>query len=230
MSTSENQEARAGVISALNGKFENKVANKKDNVSGDFSSDTASYPTVRAMKAEDALKVNITDVKDNLISIDTDKPLSANQGKILDGKITQLAADTVSNLAIDVEQQVTPDAGFASTYVVKQGGVQVGPKINVLKDRMVRSVSVETVGATPNTLESANNLSTGDTYILMVVNTVDNDGATSLILPISNWVDLQTGDNTSIVVSNSGVISVKPGYVEGIINDYLDAIANGLSS
>ena len=27
MSTSENQEARAGVISALNGKFENKVAN-----------------------------------------------------------------------------------------------------------------------------------------------------------------------------------------------------------
>ena len=228
MTNTENEQAQAGLIAAMNGKFENKTANKKDDVSGDFSSDTASYPTVRAMKAEDALKVNITDVKDNLVSIDTDKPLSANQGKILDGKITQLAADIVSNLAIDVEQQVTPDAGFASTYVITQGGVQVGPKINVLKDRMVRSVSVETVGATPNTLESANNLSTGDTYILMVVNTIDNDGATSLILPISDWVDLQTGDNTSIVISNQGVISVKPGYVEGIINDYLTAITNML--
>ena len=226
MTNTENEQAQAGLIAAMNGKFENKIANKKDDVSGDFSSDTASYPTVRAMKAEDALKVNISDVKNNLTSTDVDKPLSANQGKILDEKITQLGTNSASDLAVTVEQQQTPETGFASTYVVKQGGVQVGSKINVLKDKMLRSVSVETVGATPNTLESANNLSTGDTYILMVVNTVDNDGATSLILPISDWVDLQTGDNTSIVVSNSGVISVKPGYVEGIINDYLTAMTN----
>lgn len=229
MSTSANQEARAGVISALNGKFENKVVNKKDNVSGDFSQDTTSYPTVRAMKAEDALKVNISDVKDNLTSTDTDKPLSANQGKILDGKITQLAVNSISDFAVTVEKQTLPDDGFAATYVVKQNGVQVGSKINVLKDKMLRSISVETVGATPNTLETANNLNTGDSYILMVVNTEDNAGATSLILPIDDVFDLQVGDNSSIVV-NSGVISVKPGYVEGIINDYLDAIANGLSS
>lgn len=229
MSNSENQEARAGVIAALNGKFENKVANKKDNVSGDFSSDTVSYPTVRAMKEEDALKVNISDVKDNLVSTDTDKPLSANQGKILDGKITQLATDSISDFAVTVEKQTEPDTGFASTYVVKQNGVQVGSKINILKDKMLKSISVETVGQTPNTLEAANNLATGDSYILMVVNTEDNSGATSLILPIDDVFDLQVGDNTSIVI-NSGVVSVKPGYVEGIINDYLDAIATGLSS
>ena len=37
-------------ITALANKFENKVANKKDNIDGDFSSDSVSYPTVKAVK------------------------------------------------------------------------------------------------------------------------------------------------------------------------------------
>lgn len=45
-----NHEKVAGAISALNNKFENKVANKKDNISGDFTEDGVSYPTVRGAK------------------------------------------------------------------------------------------------------------------------------------------------------------------------------------
>lgn len=37
-------------VNALLNKFENKVANKKDSISGDYSSDSASYPTVKAVK------------------------------------------------------------------------------------------------------------------------------------------------------------------------------------
>lgn len=222
------QEKVAGVISALNGKFENKVANKKDNVSGDFSTDLTSYPTVRAMKAEDALKVNISDVKNNLTSTDVDKPLSANQGKILKESIDTLNNDLTNDLAVTVEKQSTPETGFASTYVVKQGGVQIGAKINIMKDKMLRSASIVTVGATPTAEETQNNLSAGDSYILFVVNTNDNDDTTNLIIPINDIFDLQTGDNTTITINNNGVISVKTGYVESVINDYLDALIAGL--
>ena len=38
-------------VQALTDKFENKVANKKNDISGDFSSDTVSYPTVQAVKS-----------------------------------------------------------------------------------------------------------------------------------------------------------------------------------
>jgi len=40
----------AAVVAALNAVFENKEANKKNSLSGDYSSDTASYPTCQAVK------------------------------------------------------------------------------------------------------------------------------------------------------------------------------------
>lgn len=40
----------SNLVQALVDKFENKQTNKKDNISGDFSSDSVSYPTVRAVK------------------------------------------------------------------------------------------------------------------------------------------------------------------------------------
>ena len=40
----------ANFVQAMNDKFENKTANKKNNISGDFASDTVSYPTVQAVK------------------------------------------------------------------------------------------------------------------------------------------------------------------------------------
>lgn len=38
-------------VNALKDKFENKVANKKTDITGDFSTDTVSYPTVQAVKS-----------------------------------------------------------------------------------------------------------------------------------------------------------------------------------
>lgn len=47
--TKYDTEAQA-VKAALDAVYENKAVNKKDNISGDFSSDTESYPTVKAVK------------------------------------------------------------------------------------------------------------------------------------------------------------------------------------
>ena len=45
---------------ALDAVYENKQVNKKDDISGDYSSDTASYPTVKAVKGALEGKLNVT--------------------------------------------------------------------------------------------------------------------------------------------------------------------------
>ena len=48
-----NYATEAGEIAdAMNAVYENKQVNKKDNIDGDFSSDSASYPTVKAVKGK----------------------------------------------------------------------------------------------------------------------------------------------------------------------------------
>lgn len=47
-------------------------------------------PVSLAQQTELDLKINITDIKDTLTSVDTNKPLSANQGKVLKGLIDNI--------------------------------------------------------------------------------------------------------------------------------------------
>ena len=55
--TDYSTEAQA-VADAMNAVYENKQTNKKKSISGDYSSDNESYPTVKAVKAEYGTKVN----------------------------------------------------------------------------------------------------------------------------------------------------------------------------
>ena len=224
------------VSSAMAAVYENKQVNKKTDLSGDFSTDNASYPTVKGLKqllansyltateintllssytTTSALnnlltaKVNVSDIVDNLNSNDANKPLSANQGKQLKYLIDN---KDLSSMAIDVIKQATAESGYASTYYITQGGQQVGPKINIEKDKMLRSVTLETVGATPTAEETAAGLVTGDHYILFTVNTVDNDGTSHLIIPVSMFNSV-SADEVTLTVSAGGVFSVKNGGI-----------------
>lgn len=244
------------VANAIAAVYENKRTNKKDNISGDYSSDTESYPTVKAVKGALADKVNVSDIKDNLTSSDTDKPLSAKQGKALndnkaasnhvhgnitnDGKVGTVSGKplitgtggavgagafgtsagqfaegdhTHSNYEINVVKQSSADTGYAATYYVTQNGTQVGAKIQIMKDKMLKSISIETVGSTPTQEETDAGLHTGDKYILMVVNTADSSDPTRLILPITDIFDLQTADNVTLTLTN-GVYSIKTAGVD----------------
>lgn len=167
--------------------------------------------------------------------------------------------DTASTAGeITVEKQAVAESGYASTYVIKQGGVAINPKINIPKDQMVRSASVETVGATPNAKEAAASLATGDSYILLVVNTIDNDNGTDLIIPIDSLFDLQKADEQTLTldgdtysIKNKGVTATQiadetitatqiapslssiwltTANVDDEIEDYIDAITAGLSA
>lgn len=173
---------------ALVNRFE-ALSNKKNDITGDFTQDNSSYATVQAIKS-----------------------FISNLFSGLHAVATSGDYDDLENTPVfDFVKQATAEAGYASSYYLTINGTQVGAKLNVEKDKMVRSGSVETVGATPTAEETAAGLVTGDQYILLVVQTVDNDGTTNLIIPTGDW--LQTADETTITVSASGVFSIKAGGV-----------------
>ena len=82
--------------------------------------------------------------------------------------------------AVTVEQQATAETGYISTYVVKQNGAQVGAKINIPKDYLVKSADVDTVTAADKAaggkFENDPDFAVGDKYIDFTVNTVDGSG------------------------------------------------------
>ena len=121
---------------------------------------------------------------------------------------------SLDSTIVTVEKQTTAESGYAATYVVKQNSSQVGAKINIPKDLLLQSASVETVDSTPSALETANNLTTGDSYIQLIANTVDGDDAqTPLIIPIDDIFDLQSADESTITLSN-GIYSVKASGID----------------
>lgn len=247
--TVDNKKIQA-VLTALNDKFENKVSNKKSDISGDFSDDNISYPTVNAVKTELNKKVDKVTGK----QLSTEDFTTAEKNKLanlenstVDTSLSTTSQNAIANFAVTtelnkkanssdlktvattgsyndledkpsladlegvvtVEKQATADSGFSASYVVKQNGTQVGAKINIPKDYLVKTASLETVGATPSALESENSLAKGSKYLKFVVNTTDNDGTeTTLVIPVDDLIDVYEADNTTITLNN-GVFSVK---------------------
>ncbi len=142
---------------------------------------------------------------------------------------------------VTVEKQTTADTGYAHTYVIKQNGSQVGSKINIPKDLLLQSATKEVVGSTPTTLEIENNLTTGDTYLKFVVNTEDNDNATTLIVPINDLVENAVYTAGNGLTLSSGEFSIANGDITlsmlatgvqtslGYANDWHSSPAQGIS-
>ena len=128
--------------------------------------------------------------------------LSAYQGKVL--------KDAVDAKAVTVEKQSTAESGYSATYVVKQNNAQVGVKINIPKDFLVKSASLETC-TTANV--PVQGFKVGDKYIDWVVNTVDSsENAQHLYLNVTDLIDVYTADGTTLQLSGNQ-FSIKDGGV-----------------
>lgn len=131
------------------------------------------------------------------------------------GDIPGVDSYTITKLA-------TATAGYAATYQLNKNGAAIaGSVINIPKDYLVKS-------ATLNTCSTANNpvqgYKVGDKYIDFVVNTANNDGTDSHIyLLVSDLVDAYTAGN-GINITSQNVVSVKLGTANGLSLDN-----NGLS-
>lgn len=133
--------------------------------------------------------------------------------------IQQSITDAKSQAVVTVEKNESADAGYAATYVVKQNGVQVGTKINIPKDYLVKSGSVKTCTTANN---PTSGLAVGDKYIDFVVNTVDASGTDSHIyINVKDLVDVYSSGSVasdSIVVTIDSSNKITAAITDGTIS------------
>ena len=117
-----------------------------------------------------------------------------------------LRVEVPSGAEYTITKQATADTGFFATYQLFKNATAVGDKINVPKDYLVKSASIETVTTANQPYSGA---VVGDKYIDFVVN-VKEGTATSehIYLPVNELVDVYTAGN-GIDLSNTNAFSVK---------------------
>lgn len=150
-----------------------------------------------------ALKINISDIVDDTETSIATKPLSANMGKLLGDNIESLDESLRS---VTIVKQATADTGYFSTYYLEKDGNQIGSKINIPKDYLLKSASLKQCTVQDQPIEGLN---VGDWYFDWVLNTKDDTGIDShLYLNANVLTDVYDGDNATIVL-NDGIFSVK---------------------
>ena len=266
MTSNYTTEASA-VADAMNSVYENKQVNKKDDISGDFSSDSASYPTVKAVKTALSGKLdnthtsykgkNVVTDANGVITFENKPTIPDVSGKIdtagtglsksgttlnhsnsvtaqtsavfkkikydAQGHITSTTSVSAADLpththsqyltdhqslsdiggVVTVEEQSTAETGYAKTYLVKQNGSQVGSKINIPKDFLVKSGQVKTVSTANNPVSG---YVVGDKYIDFVINSKDGSATDEhMYIKVSDLVEDTTysADNSTLQLSSS---------------------------
>lgn len=152
-----------------------------------------------------------SNIVDNLTTNNSSKVLSAKQGKTLKDTADALAG-TVTSISnsvssINVIKQSTADTGYFATYYIQKDGNQLGAKINIPKDFLLKSASLLQCTVDGEPLED---LHVGDWYFDWVLNTTDGTGTDShLYLNANVLTDVYEADEVTIIIQE-GVISVKP--------------------
>ena len=120
--------------------------------------------------------------------------------------LTKMRKKQDVNYAVAVEKLTTATDGFASSYVVKQNGVQMGEVINIPKDYLVKSAEIKEVANNDVPYVGGK---VGDKYIDFTVNAKDGAGNESHIyLPVNDLVDVYTGGNGINIGSDNIVRAV----------------------
>ena len=220
-------DASVTVDSSLSSTSVNPVQNKVIKTALDTKSDSSHnhdsrYYTETEMdtklsgKANTSHTHNISDVS-NLQSAldgkadDSDIPTKTsdltNDGDGTNPFLTQ--HQSLASKTVTVEKQATAESGYFATYVIKQNNAQVGSKINIPKDYLVKSGSVKTC-TTAN--QPVSGYKVGDKYIDFVVNTKDSSGTDEHIyILVSDLVEdtTYTADGTTLQLSGANVFSIK---------------------
>ena len=213
------------VADAMNAVYENKQTNKKNSISGDYSSDNESYPTVKAVKAQFGEKVTswsstvadgnypseklVKDSLDNKISKSSTSGLMKNDGTV--DTNTYATTSSVNGKTVTVEKQTTAETGYFATYVIKQGGTALSPKINIPKDFLVKSGEVKTC-TTANV--PVQGYVVGDKYLDFVINSKDSSATDEhLYVLVSDLVTSEYTADESTLHLSSGQFSIKNGGV-----------------
>lgn len=105
-----------------------------------------------------------------------------------------------------ITKQPTAEEGYLATYQLTKNSTPVGEKINIPKDFLVKSASIQEVETADQPYSGAQ---IGDKYIDFVINSKEGDGAESHVyLAVKELVDTYTAGN-GIDISGANAVSVK---------------------
>lgn len=108
-----------------------------------------------------------------------------------------------------LEKLATATEGYLASYQFTKDGVAVGDKVNLPKDLVIKSATLETV--TEADSPEAGYV-VGDRYIDMIVNTVEGDGqATHIYVNVKDLVDNYTAGDGIDVTNNVISLKIKSG-------------------
>ena len=120
----------SALVQALKDVFENKQVNKKNDISGDYSSDSVSYPTVKAVKEGLALKQDALNSGTNIKTINGESLLGSGNITISTGSIDLIeiaqslpaaSADTMNKLYLVAEATSKTQDNYEVFVTVRTG-------------------------------------------------------------------------------------------------------------
>jgi len=144
-----------------------------------------------------ALNGKADSIHNHLVNDITDFPSLANVAT--SGNYNDLTnKPTLESLGgiINVIRQNVPDDDYFATYIITQAGSQVGVKINIPKDKFLKSCEVKTC-----TVEDVpEGFHVGDIYLDMVFNESTGDRHQYVLL--NDLIDIYSADNVTLELVN----------------------------
>lgn len=127
----------------------------------------------------------------------------------------KLVADSLAAQDITLEKLFSAETGYAHSYVIKKDNVQIGPTINIPKDYLVKSATVDVVESA-DLATLGQGYAVGDKYMDFIVNTKGNDGTDEHIyVNVKDLVEDTTYDADEVTLTlNNGTFSIKAGGVD----------------
>jgi hypothetical protein len=182
-------------------------------------------PTAKTIQDIDSTKVNVADIVDNLTSTDTNKPLSANQGKVLqDGKVAK-AGDTMTGT-------------LTATKLIPSGNVTAG---NGMYLPATNTLAFSTDGSERVRVDASGNVGIGTSspatgFKLAVVGalpshfTADSQATTATYggsIFYRNTNGANNGNGIAFNLNNSANESTEYAYIGGVIQSDTAGVNNG---
>lgn len=193
----ESQANKTVVDDSLSGSSENPVQNKVINTALSGKANSSHNHTVSDITGVPSKTSELTNDSDFVKS--STLAAVATTGDYDD----LIDKPTLSDLGgvVTVEKQTNAEAGYISTYHVKQNGSKVGDSINIPKDFLIKSATVETVDTADDPVTG---YAVGDKYLDFVVNTKDSSGSDEhLYVLVSDLIDTYTADGSTLALSNN---------------------------
>ena len=143
--------------------------------------------------------------------ISTEETTRENADQELQNQIDSIHIPDVPEYTI--EEQAQAETGYSKTYYLTKDGTQVGSKINIPKDLVIKSGEVKTVTVADQPYEGAQ---VGDKYIDITLNDVNEE---HIYIPVKDLVDAYTGVDGSkinVTINNQNEIEalIKTGTIE----------------